>query len=105
MTDRNKERIGGLTIFLLSFTLYAFNWYRILNNSYYYPKTLGIGAALSVIGLALVVFPSYRRERIERGENIEELSGLRLLTTRWRVVLAVALAFAFGNMIYVEFFL
>ena len=105
MVDRNIDRIGGLVIFSVAFALYAYNWILIVGRQYYYPKAMCFAAAMSIVGLALIIFPSYRRERVERGENIEELEGMKLLTRRWWTILIVALVFGIANWIYVEFFL
>lgn len=48
--------------------------------------------AFFIIGLGLVFFRGYREERIMRGEDISQLQGLKLLTARWRIILAIALA-------------
>jgi hypothetical protein len=50
------------------------------------------GPAFAVIGLGLVAFGGYREERLRRGESLDGLTGLALLTTRWRIVLVLALA-------------
>jgi hypothetical protein len=50
------------------------------------------GPAFAVIGLGLAAFGGYREERLRRGERLDGLAGMALLTTRWRIVLAVALA-------------
>jgi hypothetical protein len=80
MVLRNTERLGGTLICLISLGLYLYNWHLINTQNYCYPKAMSIGAAMAIVGFALIIFPSYRRERIERGENIDNLEGLKLLT-------------------------
>lgn len=55
------------------------------------------GPALVVLGLGLLLFKGYRQERLDRGEDISQLTGLALLTPRWRAVLAVAVLAAFAG--------
>jgi hypothetical protein len=50
-----------------------------------------------VAGLALVLFPGYKEERLARGEDISALSGTQLLTPRWWVVLVIALLAGLAN--------
>ena len=54
-----------------------------------------LGPTFVVIGTALIMFPSYKNERIARGEDISALSGLSLLTRRWKIVLSVAIVAEF----------
>jgi len=60
------------------------------------------GPALAVLGIALVLFPGYRQERIERGEDISSLRGLDLLTSRWKAVLGIALLAGLAGFIWLS---
>jgi hypothetical protein len=60
------------------------------------------GPALAVLGVALVLFPGYRQERLERGEDISSLRGLDLLTSRWKAVLVVALLAGLAGYIWLS---
>lgn len=104
MDDRTKEIIGGVFIFIVSAGLYFYNWYLIENNDYYYPKAMFFSGAMMITGLALILFPGYRTERKNRGEDIQNLSGIALLTAKWWTILVIALAFGLANWIYVVFF-
>jgi len=53
------------------------------------------GPALTVLGLGVFLFKGYRQERLDRGEDISQLTPLGLITPRWRAVLAVALLAGF----------
>lgn len=105
MNDRTKEIIGGMFIFTVSAGLYFYNWYLIENHDYYYPKAAFFGGSMMIVGLALIFIPGYRTERKNRGENIDNLSGMQLLTTKWWAILVAALVFGIANWIYVEFFI
>lgn len=105
MNDRTKEIIGGIFIFIVSAGMFFYNWNLIFNEKYYYPKALMIGGAMMILGLALILIPGYRTERKNRGENIDNLSGLKLLTPKWWAILVAALIFGLGNWIYVEIFI
>ena len=105
MNDRTKEIIGGIFIFIVSSGLYFYDWHLIFTEQYYYPKALIFGGAMMIVGLALIIIPGYRTERKIRGENIDNLSGMQLLTPKWWAILVAALAFGLANWIYVEFFI
>jgi len=75
----------------------AWSWYTMLTAGYYYRNAAMLFPAFGVFGLALVLIPGYREERLARGEDISGLSGVELLTPRWRAVLILALAAGFGN--------
>jgi hypothetical protein len=52
-----------------------------------------------VPGLAWVLFPGYKEERIPRGEDLSGMQGWQLITLRWWAVLAVAFGAGVGNYI------
>lgn len=104
MTQREKDIIGGFILLGISGGLYFWNRYSIFKRQSYYPKAMIFGAAMMIVGLGLIIFGGYRTERINRGEDISKLSGLKLLTPKWWGVLAAALIFAFANWIYISHF-
>jgi hypothetical protein len=65
-------------------------------------KAAAIFPAFAVIGLALVVMPGCREERLARGEDISQLSGQELLTPRWWAVLVLALLAGLGNWLLLQ---
>lgn len=67
-------------------------WYLLVHDELYAPGVAFLGAAQTVLGLALMALPTYRNERLDRGESLEGRGGWRLLTPRWWGVLVVALA-------------
>lgn len=91
MTQRTKERLGGLFILIISVALVALCWYDALVKGYYYPKAAMLGPAFAAIGLGLILFGGYRSERAARGEDPTQLQGLRLITPRWWLILAVGI--------------
>lgn len=97
MTQRLKEQVAGFVIMAAGIGLTVFNWHIALNEQQYYSRTAGIGPAFAVLGLGLLLFPGYRTERLARGEDLSNLSGLRLLTPRWWIVLVAALALGLLN--------
>lgn len=97
MAPRKKQQLGGLFIALTGAGFTAWGWYTALYKGYFYNKASVIFPAFFIIGAALVLFPGYKEERITRGEDISELSGISLLTTRWRVILIIALAAGGAN--------
>jgi hypothetical protein len=99
--SRRKQQLGGLLIALISGGVSAWMWYTALTDGYYYTKELAF-PGLVVLGLAVILFPGYREERLARGEDISSLSGLRLLTPRWWGIFVLALVVAVGNWIILE---
>ena len=104
MVSRNVERLGGLFIFLVSLIGYQYNLNLISTQHYWYPKAMSFASAFIILGLGLIIFPTYRRERLERGENIDNLQGLSLLTPKWWVILVISITAAVGNLIYFQFY-
>ena len=47
--------------------------------------------ACIVFGLGIIIFPGYREERIARGEDVTRLSGMKLVTLRWWIILIIAM--------------
>jgi hypothetical protein len=58
--------------------------------------------AFLVLGVALMLIPGYREERIARGEDVSGLKGARLITPRWWAVLALAIAASLANAYFIE---
>ncbi len=91
MPTRTQERLGGAFIAAGGLVVSALVWQTVSRGE---PVVkLGFAApGFVVLGLALLLIPGYRTERLARGEDIRELQGLALLTPRWKVVLGCAVA-------------
>jgi ABC-type Fe3+-siderophore transport system permease subunit len=100
--SRGRQRLGGAFIALLSGAFVAWSWYTALTRGYYYRKAALIFPAFLVIGVALLLIPGYREERIARGEDVSRLEGAQLITARWWAVLALALAASFANAYFIN---
>jgi hypothetical protein len=98
MVSRKMERLGGLFIATVSAILTIWTWHSAIYAGSFYPKAATIGPAFTIIGVALILFPGYRNERIERGEDIQRLSGSELVTPRWWAIMAIALGSGFLNL-------
>jgi len=92
MISRTKQKIAGLAFALIGAGFTAWNWYIALHEGYFYRKTSLFFPAVLVLGLGMFLFPTYREERIARGEDISQMQGMSLLTPRWWTILAVAVA-------------
>ena len=73
MIRRRRQQLGGLLIALLGAGLTTWTWCTPPNEGYFYRKASMLFPAFFVLGLALVLFPGYKEERLSRGED---LSGL-----------------------------
>jgi hypothetical protein len=102
MISRLHERLGGLFMATASATITAWNWYLAIYDGYCYLKIATLGPPLTIIGLGLFLFPDYCKERIQRGENIDKLSGIELITRRWWTILVVAMASTIVNLQILE---
>ncbi len=98
MVSRRMERLGGILITTLSAILTIWNWHLAISEGHFYFKAALIGPAFTIIGLGLILFPGYRTERIERGEDITQLTGVALLTPRWWGILAISLGSGLVNL-------
>jgi hypothetical protein len=91
MLPRWKQQLGGLLGALLGAGGTGWGWYTAVYGGYFYRKTSMLFPAFLVLGLALMIFPGYREERIARGEDISQLHGRQLITPRWWAILVIAL--------------
>ena len=67
----------------------TWTWQRSLVEGYFYDKEAFLFPTILVMGVALILFPGYREERLSRGEDISQLQGMQLLTPRWWAILVV----------------
>lgn len=88
---RPAQRFGGLLIAGLGTFLAWLAYAGAGRTGLFSLREALLGPPFMVIGLALVLFPGYREERLSRGESLEGLSGTQLLTARWRAVLVLSL--------------
>lgn len=73
----------------MTFTIYS--WYAVTSQGYFFARPSFLGPAFTCVGLGLLIFPSYRQERLARGEDISRLKGVCLLTTRWWIILIISI--------------
>lgn len=94
---RRGQQFAGLFVLFMSLLFVIWTWYTALFNGYFYKFASMIFPAFLFVGLGLILFPDYKTERIARGEDISQLSGLGLLTPRWWTILIVGLTSGVGN--------
>ena len=94
---RPIQRIGGLLIGLFSASFLVWLWHDALATRTFSPPAVMLFGAFTVVGLALMLIPGYREERLARGEDISGLVGNRLITPRWWAVLVLALLVGGGT--------
>ena len=99
---RWKRLLGGLLLMALSGSGWIWVWQDALDTGSFNLKTSLMFPSLFVVSIAVILLPNYKDERIARGEDISELSGTQLITFRWWIVTAVALAAGFGNLLAVK---
>jgi ABC-type Fe3+-siderophore transport system permease subunit len=98
MDARRKQQVGGCGLAIVAACFTGWNWYTVVTRGYFYRRASLFFPAVLILGIALVLFPGYKEERLARGEDISSLRGWKLITARWWAILAVALAAAGANM-------
>ena len=99
---RWKQRLGGAVIAAIGGGGTLWLWHVARSEGYVYLKASVLLPAFLVLGLAMIAIPGYKEERLARGEDLSGLSGVRLLTPRWWVVLGLALAAGLGNLLLLQ---
>jgi len=98
MTSRSVQQFGGAIIALASGWVSLWAWREPLTNHPLFLKGAVLFPAFTVLGLALIISPGYREERMARGEDISALRGCRLITPRWWAILVLALFVGIGHL-------
>jgi ABC-type Fe3+-siderophore transport system permease subunit len=91
--------LGGFLFAVLGAGFTAWSWCMATREGYFYGKASMLFPAFFVLGIALILFPEYKEERMTRGEDISGMRGCQLITPRWWVILAVAFGAGIGNYI------
>ena len=91
--------MGGFFLAALGLGFTAWLWWLRGNPGVVYRQAAFLFPAVAVIGLGLVIFPGTREKRLGRGEEIAQLQGVRLITPRWWVILALSLAAGAANVL------
>jgi hypothetical protein len=94
---RWKQQLGGAAIFALGAAGTIWLHAQAEEQDYYLLKPALILPAVAVVGLAIIMIPGYREERLARGEDISALTGIALITARWWGVLVLALLASAAN--------
>ena len=88
------QALAGAFIAAIGAGLAWFAWHQATSEGRFSLSAAFLGPAFLVMGLGLAAFGGYREERLARGESLDGLDGFQLLTTRWRIILAVSLTSA-----------
>ncbi len=95
---RRRQQVGGLLIGLTGLVFTVLTWRDALTTGAFSVRSAIAFPAFAVVGIALLFMPGYKEERRARGEDLTGKRGWRLLTLRWWLVLALALAAGFLNL-------
>jgi hypothetical protein len=99
---RWKQQLGGLFLALIGGGFTVWIWCIALTEGDYHLEASILFPAFCVTGLALVLFPGYKEERVARGEDISQLNKYELITARWWAILVVAMVVGIGNCILIS---
>jgi MFS family permease len=97
MDDRHWQWVVGLFLIALGAGAAIAVWLAPFFADPLVRQIVAALAALAVLGAAMLVLPSPRAEREKRGEDLWDLSGMRMITARWWLVIVVALAVGGGH--------
>lgn len=89
MVPRWKQQLGGVFIALLCGGATVWTWTSAQREGSFSLKAAMIFPVFFVMGVGMVLFPTYREERLARGEDISGLQGAALITPRWWGIMAV----------------
>jgi len=101
--NRRKQQLGGLFLLVTGGGFIAWTWFTALTRGYLNVWASYVFPAFFIVGLGLILFPGYREERLARGEDISHVQGYALITTRWWVIIIVALLSAIANNAFLSF--
>ena len=96
LVSRGQQRIGGVFIALVGIAGAVYQWRVAMETGSFLLFAVAL-PGFAVLGLALLAIPGYREERAARGEDTAALNGFALITPRWWIVLAAALAAGIAN--------
>ena len=92
--SRLAQGIAGVFIAAVGGWMTWLAWHQTVRDAEFSLRASFLGPAFVVLGLGLAAFGGYREERLARGESLEGLDGMQLLTPRWWGVLVLSLAAA-----------
>lgn len=92
--SRVAQAIAGVVIAGVGVLMAWIAWTQTVRDAEFSLRGSMLGPAFVVIGLGLAAFGGYREERLARGESLEGLQGMRLLTPRWWGILVLSLVAA-----------
>ncbi len=98
-TSRQQERFVGLFIAVVSIMITVWTWQSAIQTRTFLVYGALLGPAMVVVGLGLVAFPHYRRERLDRGEDINQLNTFQQITPRWWVIQGIAIVSGVLNLV------
>jgi uncharacterized membrane protein YidH (DUF202 family) len=98
-TSRKQERFVGLFIAAFSTFLTIWTWQTAIQTRSFPVYGALLGPAMVVVGLGLIAFPHYRRERLDRGEDISQLNTFQQITPRWWVIQIIAMGCSLLNLV------
>ena len=94
---RSYQQIGGAMMALVSLGGVALVWYTAVTKGYVLVYASMVFPAFFFVGLGMIFFKNYKIERVERGEDISEMEGWRLITARWWAILIFGILAGVGN--------
>jgi hypothetical protein len=98
-TSRQQERFFGLFLATVSIILTIWIWVSAIQTRTFPVYGALLGPAMTVVGFGLVAFPNYRRERLDRGEDINQLNTFQQVTPRWWVIQGIAIVSGVLNLV------
>ncbi|OGE40058.1 hypothetical protein A3D25_04620 [Candidatus Daviesbacteria bacterium RIFCSPHIGHO2_02_FULL_43_12] len=104
MSTKIKHQLVGLLIMIGGIFITRMIWSSAQDTGRYLVQAAGVGPAAVVLGIAMILFPTYREERLAKGEDLSNLKGFQLVTPRWWVIIAIGLLAGLANLYFLGFF-
>ena len=91
-----KQRIRGLRLFLLGFSLTAWFWVSGLSKGYIYINASMLFPAFMIMGIGFLFFPidptvMKKKWGVDKIENAGQIPGV------WWIILAISIVIGIGN--------
>lgn len=97
MAPRFLKHFLGFLLLLAGIGFAAAVWLVHRGQPSPFCKLEAAGSGLAVLGLAIMVLPGPREERVRRGDDLWGMTPLQMITWRWWLVLAATLLVAWGH--------
>ena len=91
-----KQRLLGLLLFVLGFSLTAWFWISGLSNGYIYINASMLFPAFMIMGIGFLLFPIDPME-MKKKWGVDKIESAGQIPGIWWVILAISIVIGIGN--------